>query len=91
MKKEYSKPYLLVESFQLDAAIAASCSSLGVTPLNYSLNTCTAAEEKPGLGYFGAACATEGGVNVETLGGDGNDEYCYHGPYADLATMFMNS
>jgi hypothetical protein len=81
-----------VESFQLDAAIAASCSASGAQAINYSLKTCTAAEEEPGLGYFGAACATEGGINVETLvGGDGNDGFCYHGPYADLATLFMNS
>ena len=26
MKKTYTKPYLAVESFQLDAAIATSCS-----------------------------------------------------------------
>ena len=92
MKKEYSKPYLLVESFQLDAAIAASCSASGAEAINYSLNTCTAMEEAPGLGYFGQACAANGGDDVATLvGSDGNDGFCYHGPIADLATMFMNS
>ena len=90
MKKTYTKPYIAVESFQLDAAIASSCSSSGKMPLNYNQNDCTSFEEAPGLGYFGPACAN-GGYDVITpgLGDDGNSTVCYHGPiYAD---MFMNS
>ena len=70
MKKEYSKPYMMVESFQLNAAIAASCSSEGKNPINFYQSNCTLEEELPGLGYFGAAC--EGDVT--------NPDFCYHGP-----------
>ena len=84
MKKEYSKPYLLVESFQLDAAIAASCSASGAQAINYSLNTCTAEEEVPGLTYLGDKC-----VDDIVVDGDGNDTICYHGPVP--LEMFMNS
>jgi hypothetical protein len=85
MKKDYKKPYLLVESFQLDAAIAASCSSETKNPLHYGLDSCTLEEELPGFGYFGNLCIHD--VKVE---GDGNDLICYHGPIPADA-MFMNS
>ena len=35
MKKNYTKPYIVVETFQLDAAIADSCSSEGKQALNF--------------------------------------------------------
>ena len=85
MKKTYTKPYIAVESFQLDAAIAASCSSENKLALHYSMNTCTAAEEAPGLNYFGNLCIHD--VQVE---GDGNDLICYHGP-TPATTVAMNS
>ena len=90
MKKNYSKPYLAVESFQLDAAIASSCSENGKVSLGHGMDTCTTFEEAPGLGYFGLACANGGGHDViNNPGSDGNDGFCYHGPiYQD---MFMNS
>lgn len=92
MKKEYKKPYLLVESFQLDAAIAGACKQAGLTPINHYLNTCTAAEEAPELGYFGAACEAAGGDNVNLWeGGDSNDGFCYHGPTIDLTDIFLIS
>ena len=40
MKKNYVKPTLVIESFQLDAAIAASCSSQDFIPINYGENSC---------------------------------------------------
>ena len=86
MKKDYKKPYLLVESFQLDAAIAASCSSEKKGPLNYGLDTCTLEEELPGLGYFGNLCRHD----VKVVG-DGYDTICYHGPVDKATAMFMNS
>lgn len=92
MKREYKKPYLLVETFQLDAAIASSCSSNGATAINHDMQTCTAVEEAPGLGYFGPACLAAGGDDVNKLnGGDSNDGFCYHGPQLDLAQMFLYS
>lgn len=90
MKKTYTKPYLATESFQLDAAIAASCSSEGKGALGYSMDTCTLDDDKglyqPDMGYFGNACRHD--VRVE---GDGNDLICYHGPLGSANSMFMNS
>lgn len=91
MKKLYTKPYLAVESFQLDAAIASSCTGDDKQALGYSLNTCTLEDDKGtqefiGLNYFGNACVHN--VQVE---GDGNDQICYHGPTVNANTLFMNS
>lgn len=88
MKKTYVKPYIAAETFQLNAAIAASCKEDGKIPLGYTMDTCTSFEEAPGLGYFGLACA-EGGHDVVNPGGDLNDKICYHGP--GYEAMFMNS
>lgn len=88
MKKEYRKPYLMVESFQLDAAIASGCTAeYNKVPLNHDLDTCDLQEEMPGLGYFGDAIGCIHDVKVE---GDGNDLICYHGP-VPYTTMFMDS
>ena len=84
MKKTYVKPYIAVETFQLDAAIAAACSP-NKQPLNYSMDTCTLEEEMPGYNYFGNLCVHD--VQVE---GDGNDLICYHGP-TPASEAFMNS
>ena len=40
MKREYKKPMIAVESFQLDAAIAASCSAEGKEPLGVTAEVC---------------------------------------------------
>lgn len=92
MKKIYKKPYIVVESFQLDAAIASSCSHSNRLPIHYGENTCTPFEEAPGLLYLGLACATNGGYDlVSDL--DGSDGFCYHGPIPelDLSQMFLKS
>lgn len=75
MKKAYTKPLIAMESFQLNAAIAASCSSEGGIAINYGENTCTLEAEMPGLGFFGIACE----INVVSPGSDDNDGFCYHG------------
>lgn len=90
MKKTYTKPYIAVESFQLDAAIAAACSTDGKQTLGYTLDTCNLEDDRgstafKGLNYFGNACIHD--VKVE---GDGNDMICYHGP-VPASSMFMNS
>lgn len=87
MKKEYVKPYIVVESFQLNAAIAAGCNGSGKFALGYTQDTCTDLEEG-GPGYFGAACAEIGLENVVDPGGDLNDGFCYH---AALADIFLES
>ena len=104
MKKTYVKPYIAVESFQLNAAIAASCSSENKLALGLGMNTCTLSDNKgdylPSLGYFGLACEAAGGYDVIEVGSnnlnsndpnsnDLNDTFCYHGPVFN--TVFMNS
>ena len=91
MKKEYVKPYIAVESFQLNAAIASSCSSESKIPLNHYEDTC---HNPDGPGYFGDACGSGGGVDMTPPyehGGDDNDGLCYHGPVTDVSNLFMNS
>ena len=89
MKKTYVKPYIAVETFQLDAAIAAACSTDGLYVLGLTIDQCNLEDDKgdqmPGSGYFGDICVHD--VKVE---GDGNDLICYHGP-VPANTMFMNS
>lgn len=75
MKRTYSKPYLLVESFQLDAAIAASCSSEGGVALNHAVGTCwNNTDDK----YFFNADYCD--VDLTGPEDDGGDTLCYHGP-----------
>ena len=71
IKREYRKPYLAVESFQLDAAIAGACT----VDLMYSVDTCTYVDvdgDNNDSGYFGTACGAENGVDVSGL------NTCYH-------------
>ena len=68
MKKEYVKPYLALESFQLVAALAGACSENGKTPLNQGVDTCTLEDSI----LFGNAC---GIGNVHET-----PDLCYQGP-----------
>lgn len=89
MKKEYQKPYLAVESFQLNAAIATGCSSEGKQPIHYAENTCWLGDnegEQPSV-FIGAACEVD---VVNGVGGDGNDTLCYQGPI-DPYAVFIKS
>lgn len=83
MKKTYQKPVLMVESFQLDAAIAATCSSQGYIPINYSEDTCTF---DGGQFFNGNNCQ----VDLTGPGGDGNDTTCYHGPLLAGSTFISS-
>ena len=89
MKRKYQKPYLAMESFQLNAAIAASCSSEGKQPIHYGENNCFMGDD-PGeksIEYLGNACEMD--IVVE-VGGDQNDTICYHGPF-DPYEVFIKS
>lgn len=90
MRMEYQKPYLAVESFQLNAAIAGACSAPGMMALGHSPNTCTLQDEKGDkygtLTFFGAACDTAGGIDI--VNNDTPDkDYCYQA----LNGVFQNS
>lgn len=83
MKKKYVKPVIAVESFQLDAAIAASCSAQGYIPIGYTEDTCSFEGE-----YFNYNNCQ---VDLTGPGGDGNDTICYHGPTAAGGMVFVVS
>ena len=40
MKKEYKKPVIFIESFQLNAAVAGSCSDGSTIAINHYDNNC---------------------------------------------------
>ncbi len=67
MKKEYVKPYLALESFQLVAALAGSCTDDGYTPLNQGIDTCKLSDDT----MFGMSCED----SVHDF-----PELCYQGP-----------
>lgn len=76
MKKIYSKPEILFESFTMNTNIAADCE---VTFRHYARNTCAIPGSAPGFSLFndsdhGGACDIQGG-EAETYNG-----FCYHVP-----------
>lgn len=83
MKRKYEKPVLAMESFQLDAAVAASCSSQGYIPIGYGEDSCTFDN---GQFFNYNNCQ----MDLTGPGGDGNDTICYHGPMLAGST-FINS
>lgn len=90
MKRTYEKPMLTVDSFQLDAAIAASCSSEGKIPIGYADVQCLESN-MPGIGLiFSNDCGLDVTADAFNYGGDGNDTYCYHGPFNPNG-LFMRS
>lgn len=90
MKRTYEKPMLTVDSFQLDAAIAASCSSEGKIPIGYADVHCLESN-MPDIGLiFSNDCGLDVTADAFNYGGDGNDTYCYHGPFNPNG-LFMRS
>lgn len=86
MKKEYRKPYLAVESFQLDAAIAGACKDAGKYTLNHYESSCRPSGDGVGF-YFSFACGAQGGLDVIHPDGEGP---CYQGP-TGIAEGYMIS
>ncbi len=77
MKRKYVKPYLLVESYQLDASVATACSAQpNGQPIYYGETNCSFGGEY----YFDPRCAED------VVNGD-----CYHGPYASDGMVFIMS
>lgn len=83
MKKVYMKPMIVIESFQLDATVAASCSSQGYIPINYGEDTCTFDN---GQFFNYNNCQ----MDLTGPGGDGNDTICYHGPLLAGSTFISS-
>ena len=87
MKKVYKKPVVIVESFQLNAAIAGSCSS--GTPIYHYEDTCGSGTSTEGL-LFAFFNERNCDLDLTLSGGDDNDTNCYHGPiYFDDGTSFV--
>lgn len=80
MKREYAKPFLAVESFQLDAAIAGDCGG-DKQKLNQEINECTMRDSQGMYDSedfnFGMAC----GINVV------QEDPCYHAMSLGVAYM----
>ena len=78
MKKIYSKPEIMFESFAMSTSIAAGCDNKVTTP---TLDHC-------GVEYEGETLFWDTMVNACTTGlKQGNDPVCYHNP-TDTTNMF---
>ena len=79
MKKVYKKPVAVIESFQLDAAIAASCSSQNFIPIGFGEDICGFDEGSDREFQF----FNYHNCDFDLTGpeGDDNDTICYHGPH----------
>lgn len=88
MKKEYKKPIAVIETFQLDAAVAGSCKEDAETlgedyeKLGYAPDSCVWCD---GAAFNHSNCQ----LDVTGSGGDSNDSVCYHGPIEGI--VFINS
>lgn len=76
-----------MESFQLDASVANSCSSEEKAVINSGVNTCTLLEIDPNIIQFGAACS----VDIVNYRAGRHNTFCYHGPAIDLASIAITS
>ena len=81
MKRTYKKPFLALEPYQLDASVAAACSTENKIPIYYFDTSCTFED-----GTFGASCFP----NIVDGPKDG-DYPCYHGMYDPLGRAFTYS
>jgi len=82
MKRPYKKPYLEVESFQLDAAIAEACSTLGSIAIHHTEEkNCTFANGQ----FFNLINCS---MDLTGASIDGNDTVCYHGPFLSGGKTF---
>lgn len=70
MKKEYKKPELLFDSFELSMSIATGCVG---TPVGPTQGTC-------GIG-FGENTIFLDGISACRKPQNDGDEYCYHVPF----------
>ena len=90
MKKQYSRPMLAFESYQLDAAIAKICD----IKLGYATYSCSV--DLSGDNGYGGGREFFNYTNCQTdlVGtGDANESVCYHGPHSSFGIydIFLNS
>lgn len=70
-----------MENYQLNAALASSCSSQGYTPIRQYESNCS---YDHGQFYNFFNCQ----VDLTSDANDGNDAICYHGPVATNGMIF---
>ena len=75
MKKTYTKPLIVYESFKLSTNIAASCTFLGTQSAQY---TCPVYDPQFGFNIF-----AETTVDCDMTPPGGNDSICYDIPIAN--------
>lgn len=88
MKKKYSKPIAVIESFQLDTGIAA-CSDGGDNAVVINKNQLDCEFDAGGMIFF-----TKGNddCNYDAVSpGDFDDKECYHGYNNGLGLIFIAS
>lgn len=77
MKKQYSKPEIMFESFVMSTSIAGDCEGEPVNnPVRYS---CGIPGSTPGLNLFSSNITGTNGCHVSSED-DPNDQFCYHNP-----------
>ena len=85
MKKKYSKPIAVFESFQLDTGVAA-CSDDGIS---INKNELDCEFDAGGLVYF---TNSNTDCNFDAVNpGDFDDKLCYHGYNNHLGVIFISS
>lgn len=83
MRRKYKKPMIAVESFQLNATFAATCSVK--VELNSGVHSCDLNDQ--GIPEFGQACEANGGYDVTVDFPD--DQPCYLAAN-DIASAFSS-
>ena len=86
MKKAYKKPFLGIESFQLNAAVAAACSTDKRIPIYHFEDGCSFPKDS---GQFFSLVNCQ--IDVTDGSVDGNDTVCYHGPLLTNGIVFTFS
>lgn len=89
MKKEYAKPFLAVESFQLDAALAGACKDAGALELIGPTADKCIKDLGGGDIIFSFACAQQNGDDITH--NDSNDELCYQAFQPSIGSVMIYS
>lgn len=78
MRKMYGKPRIYIESFQLNAAVAAGCNGENQLALNHTYEKLCIAENGAFIDYCDAS---NNGFDISEDDETGNlDGFCYHAP-----------
>lgn len=86
MGKTYGKPHIYIESFQLNAAVAAGCSEEAQAMVNVNMEDC----KLEGDYIIGAACEVDA-VGLPGSNDSNPDNACYHAMLATLSEQFLVS